>query len=462
MQDSLIRGALAPLLLITVVLLVLMHRWVRRGTRPGAWSVGEAFVFSHWVFLVLPMVLVLTTGGQSWGLISLTGSSTNHMLPLSSYVAATWTALLGLIGFAIGGRLAIRSQTSPREVRRVVQRRQNGWRTPETPAGLLLVTSAILVFLSAYASFRNVATGVEIAFDERSNVLLSLSLLVVPGAILAWWVALDRHQKAAIRIAACSLALLGSYAASLEWTRRSMLTIAIAGVLITLLRRRGGVNRRALFLLLPAGAVAAAGLMVYRMSIYYNRAFTRMFQDSSLLEFTSWYTGRLWLETSSYAGAAYVAHNFGLWTLRDMSSLVAPFMFWIPRSVWAGKPSGFDLAEILQTAYSVPVLLYAEAFMSLSVGGMFLMLVTLGYGIRRLDLRGTWGKLRDYELVIYIIISVDVLWLLRGAWATMMRPVFIHSLVVLVLIWGLRQLFFWNRSAQWLRRGHRLPSQQAG
>ncbi|MGY1856601.1 hypothetical protein [Modestobacter sp. SYSU DS0290] len=375
-----------------------------------SWLLGSGkqrlYEFSLWMFVYVflalaPMVQALV------GEDPVTTPDVDHELDFTVFVAVAIGAVSIYLGVRAGALADTGKRFRPKE--------------PDRVRALLLMVGGLTV-----AWLNIVAVGIVSFFSGRQTHTLNvantwgdptLSVLIRAGStmpllvgVLAWRLWAAQRSSAggsSLRwLAAFSLVTLFIVVNPVSSARYEFGTVALA-----LLASLGAVSTRQRF------RVVSLGLLLV---LIFGFAFADLFRFDSV-EFKAAGPAEALL-TGDYD--AYAQLNNAISYTREQGysfgfQALGPLLFWIPRSLWAGKP--IDTGEMIAeyrgygfTNLSAP--LWAELFVN---GGWVLLIVglfVLGYFVRRLDDRtvATLGASVAPPLSAVILAYYSLL-LLRGS-----------------------------------------------
>jgi oligosaccharide repeat unit polymerase len=223
---------------------------------------------------------------------------------------------------------------------------------------------------------------------------------------------------------------------SWEWSRRAALVIAAAVLLGHHLLRHGFIRRIHIFLMAPLLLTIAIFLLVYRVTVITGSPIDAVATKGLI----AYFLDKLWLEASAFSAQLYIVKNFGLDSFLGGESLLAPFMFWIPRAVFPWKPNAFFLGDIIGTEYTIGVGLYGEIAANFTVMGVVPCLWFLGYVFKRLDLYFQDSGRRALHVMLYVMFVFDVIFFVRGTFNAMVVPLLTHVAIPAIMYWSFNVL----------------------
>jgi hypothetical protein len=304
-------------------------------------------------------------------------------------LATAGLVVLGLIAFEIGravGRLG-RSATGVSEGMSTLGARIS---TARTAVLFLVGAAAATYYLSRvgvgdYFSSRDDARVARIAVFPNSTTRATLAgvglypLLVAVGALVQVRrrVATDAARRLATLALVTGMALVLLQASPVSNARYTVGTVFFA-LAVFLGATRTTVRARATMI-----ATIVGFLFVFPLADAFRRTGGGNFVRRG---FFGEY-GR----NGDYDSIWQIANAYSYWqddVAQPFRQLTGSLLFWVPRSVWSGKPTdtGILLADYRHYSFeNLSAPLWAEALVNGGVGLLVVVFVMLGWGLRRLD-----------------------------------------------------------------------------
>jgi hypothetical protein len=393
---------------------------VRVGTPRDSLSVSEAYIFGHWPFIVLGTVLMAAGRVPDWavGAVDPVTTSLASLVVIVAVVSVT-------VGSLVVGSTRRAAPASTVTGERV---EDSAWVSVTTAAALAAPAAVATV-----VNFRLLSSG---GFDARMNELIVLALLLVPAGVIATQVATRRNVPMAVRVVAIVVVLGVLALTTMEWSRRLAIVTVGAALLVVGGRDEQVLSRRRVVVLAPVvAALAVAGLAVRLLYHHGERLL-----DIAATGYAERYLSALTMESSAFSGLVVVIKDFGLWSFHGPGSLVAAFVFWLPRELFPWKPESFNLGQHLGTPYSVAPTVYGEALVDLSIVGLVPFCLLLGASLKYLD---TWlfaHASRPVVRCVHAVLILDAVFLVRGSFQTMALPMIVHSVSPILVAWAVRNV----------------------
>lgn len=391
--------------------LALLQWGARIGVPRRAFSSSESFVLGHWPFLFLNLVILFHTGGNDWTALTRFDPKT--------LTTAQWVVALGLVGFLIGGISAV-SLWSMKKTR--ILRLEAGDNT-------VLRVGIFLAVIGLAATLPNVIAMRLEGPQARSTALLAIGELLIPGVLLCYLTARNRNVRIPARFITGVLSVVGVAVLLFRWSRRPLLVSIVGILLLGSVRRRGFFDRRLLFVAAPALLALAVLALIWRNVVVYDYDLSQV----TLAGIATYYADVVWLEASAFSALMLVIQTHGLFEADGGGSLLLPLIFWIPRAIFPAKPEAFDLAADLGTPYNIGPSIYGEALANLTILGLVPFMALLGFGFKTLDIAACRRRLSGPGPALYILLLLDIIFLVRGYFHTMLTPITLHFLGPLVL-----------------------------
>ncbi|MBN4076842.1 oligosaccharide repeat unit polymerase [Mariprofundus ferrooxydans] len=381
---------------------------------------SEMFIIGHWPFLFLNGVVLWITGGKDWTNLAL--YQTWHLLVAIALIA------IGLAFFLLGGKLAVRSQNPAPKIKQVIE--SNGW--------ALLLTGLILACISVYAAWVNLAVlqSPNGGRENRSMAMLALIWWMVPAVLCLYFSALDKSLPRFIRTFAMLAALFTLYSMSWNWSRTPIIVTVSALFFSHFVINHGYINRRHFYGLIPLLIVLAVALLTYRVTVMYSFKLDEVASSGIFMH----YLDKIWLDSSAFSALMGLIKVAGLFNFEGGSSLVFPFFSWLPRSLFPWKPEAFHAEDILNLHYTMGPSVYGEIMVNLTVLGVPLIMLLLGYLFKRIDLSFHQTNQAPIFIIFYLILVMQTLFLARGSFSSMMSPMVVQTLFPFLLYFLIRVL----------------------
>jgi hypothetical protein len=375
---------------------------------------GKACLFDmfFWLYTYIFMGLAPSAAIRS-GLVPDTTPGIDPSLDLP----AALVIVLGVVAYELGRLAAI-----PRERRRLTARVARPARISPNRTAILLVVGALVsayyiaqvgpAFLQPTRDAGNIARAAIWPDPAVRAIFLVASLfpiLIALGAVLQLRArAIPALRRPLLLLAIICLLIIFSVVSPISSARYTFGTVAFAlavyaGALATPFRVRAtmiGTFGGLLFLFPAADAFRRAGQQEEGREGFFAEYLNNPDYDS------------FWQIANAYA---YVQDGL----VEPLRQLVGSALFWVPRSIWADKPTdtGILLADYRGYTFdNLSAPLWAEALVNGGVIGVALMMAIVGYGARRLDARmapafvtgGVW-------LIVGAVFPVYGMILLRGS-----------------------------------------------
>jgi len=408
------------MLLLCAVALFSAQQMARSGLPGQALSMSEMFIIGHWPFLFLNGVVLWITGGKDWTNLAL--YQTWHLLVAIALIA------IGLAFFLLGGKLAVRSQNPAPKIKQVIE--SNGW--------ALLLTGLILACISVYAAWVNLAVlqSPNGGRENRSMAMLALIWWMVPAVLCLYFSALDKSLPRFIRTFAMLAALFTLYSMSWNWSRTPIIVTVSALFFSHFVINHGYINRRHFYGLIPLLIVLAVALLTYRVTVMYSFKLDEVASSGIFMH----YLDKIWLDSSAFSALMGLIKVEGLFHVEGGGSLIFPFVSWLPRSLFPWKPEDFHAKDILNLPYTMGPSVYGEIMVNLTILGLPLIMLLLGYLFKRIDLSFHQTNQPSIFIIFYLILVMQTLFLIRGSFGAMASPMVVQTLFPFLLYFSIRVL----------------------
>ncbi|ROR90505.1 oligosaccharide repeat unit polymerase [Nocardioides aurantiacus] len=343
---------------------------------------------------------------------------------------ATYIVVAGLLAYEVGRSAAVvRSRAVPPTARGTARTRARPVPARDTaphPARTYLLYAAGLVFLAFFVSrigpgtliaSRDAASeATSAAFPDPSvNAIISAlavyPLLIGTGALVQLRIRsrepTRRAWLAAVALVGVALLLVSNNPVS---TARYGFGIVAFAIAVYLGAARTPARARALGL----GTIAAF-LFLFPLADAFRRA------DQTASFARAGFFGE-YRANPDYDAFWQIANSYAYWhdgLVEPLRQITGSLLFWVPRSIWADKPTDTGILLAQYRNYSVENLsapMWAEGMINLGPAGVLIVFVLLGYWLQRMDIRlADRLHLGDVWGIVGAVFPVFLTILLRGS-----------------------------------------------